>query len=795
MASPVDTIKSAILGNPLDANKKPSRQGVVKAFAEMQVQLEGASSGAFIRTTEALLNSISTAALHSMGWVTNDPNSARNGVYENTGAGWARRTGIPQFIVTGMNTGTGFPDLIKVTTDLPLPTEDGRALVSFNIIETNTGPAQVEFLDPARPPMDILTNNGNPLAAGFLTAGMVVTGFITGAGTKFRLQTSPVPDAIIAAADASRSFAKEWANKDVGQLVSTAAGGDGVDDYSAKHWAQQTAAANIDAYVISVAALKSLDTTVKSVAYLTEPGRAGVFVWRTGDYSSKINADTVNGIYIKADAILATSGAWVRDFKPPFSSRWFGAVADGVTDDRNAILVAATVMSTFFKGGELIIVGQSYVGSTFTVPRNVKLTGMGISNALEYADWLIDAPSAIVLSRAATIRLLSNAGVRNLLIYPPGMTTTQTSTQVTAWTGTAIELANFCWDHLVEGCTILGYENGVVKEGGLVSTSGINRPRIHRNNFDCKNCVIIAYAYDVPYITENHCWPYASINATAEVDNAQFLRNGAGFTVGDVCDWLKSTHNFSYGWLYGWDIVGGDQITLDQCGVDYVPEKLNNGNVAYRVRGNAQQTRFTNCQSAAAQTAFEIDAAASVGDVLIEGATVWEADYAGVSVLSGQVRILGGSFMSANTAKVGSGIIVNGARKVNIDNCSFLNLVTGIDQANTSIRVHVRGCTYDNCTTRRGAVYSPIIASASTLDVDGETKYFVVSGTVNINAIAGAAAYVGEIIVLEFQSTLTIVHSATLRLAGAVNKVVDANDVIAFVSTGTGWRQIAFTAI
>lgn len=87
----------------------------------------------------------------------------------------------------------------------------------------------------------------------------------------------------------------------------------------------------------SVSALKGADTDVVSRAYLNVAGREGVFIWTTGNFSTQIAADTQNGVYIKADAIAATAGAWVRAGVTLLDPRWFGAVGDGVADDTTAM--------------------------------------------------------------------------------------------------------------------------------------------------------------------------------------------------------------------------------------------------------------------------------------------------------------------------------------------------------------------------------------------------------------------------------------------------------------------------
>lgn len=77
--------------------------------------------------------------------------------------------------------------------------------------------------------------------------------------------------------------------------------------------------------VLTRAALKSLDTTICTTAVLKEGGREGWFVWKSGNYSAQITADTQEGVFIKADAVAASAGAWVRDYKGPLQATWFGA--------------------------------------------------------------------------------------------------------------------------------------------------------------------------------------------------------------------------------------------------------------------------------------------------------------------------------------------------------------------------------------------------------------------------------------------------------------------------------------
>lgn len=94
-------------------------------------------------------------------------------------------------------------------------------------------------------------------------------------------------------------------------------------------------------YVDTRTELKALDTSKDTTAILTEDGREGIFNWKAGDYAAEIAADTLEGVYIKADDIAATDGAWVRFFEGEVNVKWFGAKGDDATTaDRVAIQTA-----------------------------------------------------------------------------------------------------------------------------------------------------------------------------------------------------------------------------------------------------------------------------------------------------------------------------------------------------------------------------------------------------------------------------------------------------------------------
>ncbi|KSV76692.1 hypothetical protein N182_24785 [Sinorhizobium sp. GL2] len=136
--------------------------------------------------------------------------------------------------------------------------------------------------------------------------------------------------------------------------------------------------------VLTRSALKALDTARVTTAYLKEDGREGVFKWTTGDFSAQIAADTAEGIYVKATAIAATAGAWVRVFDGRVFARWFGTgqaaiqaantMADDITIDRD---FAITSTAAWGNGKNYLFTGTGKL----SVANAVTLTIRGVVHA------------------------------------------------------------------------------------------------------------------------------------------------------------------------------------------------------------------------------------------------------------------------------------------------------------------------------------------------------------------------------------------------------------------------------
>lgn len=111
----------------------------------------------------------------------------------------------------------------------------------------------------------------------------------------------------------------------------------------------ESGASAVGSNVIRVNSRTGISALIASAdmgAYLTETqGRAGLFVFRTGDYSAKVASDPRQGLYIAPDSDnTGASGAWVRTYDGPIQGAWFGIAADGVTADGPAVLACLTAV-------------------------------------------------------------------------------------------------------------------------------------------------------------------------------------------------------------------------------------------------------------------------------------------------------------------------------------------------------------------------------------------------------------------------------------------------------------------
>lgn len=114
---------------------------------------------------------------------------------------------------------------------------------------------------------------------------------------------------------------------------------------------------------------------VAFAAWLTEPGREGLFLWRAGDQRAAIEADRLQGLSIAAEGDPAgATGCWVRQWDGIVGRpEWFGAITgDPAQDCRPALEACARLCQTVRLGPhdyyihdswQMGISGRNIVGS------------------------------------------------------------------------------------------------------------------------------------------------------------------------------------------------------------------------------------------------------------------------------------------------------------------------------------------------------------------------------------------------------------------------------------------------
>lgn len=137
-----------------------------------------------------------------------------------------------------------------------------------------------------------------------------------------------------------------------------------------------TVSSSVITSVIDRTALKALDTTSTKTVMLTEAGRSGVFNFLSGNYTTPIATDVNEGVYVKANAIAAASGAWVRQFDfQNYQMKWFGAVADYSTDNTsliNSAISVGNVQNTLSTAGKQTAVYLNVEGGVKFASQNIQ---------------------------------------------------------------------------------------------------------------------------------------------------------------------------------------------------------------------------------------------------------------------------------------------------------------------------------------------------------------------------------------------------------------------------------------
>lgn len=172
----------------------------------------------------------------------------------------------------------------------------------------------------------------------------------------------------------------------------------------------------IQVEVSTIADLKTVDPTLFKAALVKELNREGIFIWRAGNYTSHVNNDPGNGVYVKANSVAESNGAWERLFdKTTVNITWFGARNDAVYENigaQRAFTFAGLFKynvrypsGTYSHGTVTIdkgmqVYGSSRYGSKLYMLNNANLFNVTANESVDFSNFTILAPNNGVTSTA-----------------------------------------------------------------------------------------------------------------------------------------------------------------------------------------------------------------------------------------------------------------------------------------------------------------------------------------------------------------------------------------------------------
>lgn len=440
----------------------------------------------------------------------------------------------------------------------------------------------------------------------------------------------------------------------------------------------------------------------------------------------------------------------------------FGAALNGITDDTQNVLNAATALPG---GGILNWTGALLIDSNLTLPLGISLVGQdkspGQTKGGKYDT--TECASILIINTAKTITLglknqVSNCYViaKNLYGTLPFASGAAADIAVAAFAGTAFTLTSgtavTAYDVAVKNILALGFSYSVFSD---VSPNVLNRAQLHRIYQDCTNGIQIGLVGDLGSVVDCHSWSFTTANQSWSADSHN-TRTGTAFLFVNANN--TSVHRcFDYGHAIGFDTLNSEFLDFVGCDSEGVPSA--NASVGFKTRGTSNQIRYFGCTSP------------------VRGGGDWIVDTATGN--GGKVVSLFGCGRNSNANNQASYPITVTSGAVTTHGCDFYLATTAF--------VHLGGGT-------RYSSFGDSFAtgSASTPILDGDATSMANATVVAANAINNVAGYLGPSCTwANLPSASTVVGSGLNPPAGRPFFVTDVGVGGSYwYSDGTRWKPM-----
>ena len=375
---------------------------------------------------------------------------------------------------------------------------------------------------------------------------------------------------------------------------------------------------------------KTFTAPVINTATINNLTATGTLALPVGSVTSAMIAEgTIVNADINASAAIATSklapvtstgSTTARTLENRFADvvnvKDFGAVGDGVTDDKVAI--QAAIDSAYAQGGGKVLIPSGVHllvdSADIQLKDGVVLASDEFSQSYftpnAYMGGSVLKCGVIILNPSYTLKVVGKgASIKGLCILSKtfynsttkglnttitaGLATTQANLTGTAITvdGTSLRVDDLYLGH----CMILGFNLAA-------SIKWCGRPLIEHIYGDNTSGLYINDVHDIGRAQNCHFWPFLT-----GADPLLGKRTGIAFECGSGTEWFQISNSYSWGYFCGFK-VASPSMRLTNCGCDdnygASGAGITVGSIGFWVTGTAIDVLLLGCQSACKDTQF-----------------------------------------------------------------------------------------------------------------------------------------------------------------------------------------------